>query len=138
MENNKRNLVYFEAQSMRELYGKMEEWQGENHKRLLSANIQREGNGFSCIALTNPSEVIIVDGSQHGGAAVQAIGNFVKINHLATVAQKCFPGSAQVQTATGFTPIAAIEAGDLVVSYRSDGTTTLRPVTRKLIHPHAK
>jgi hypothetical protein len=133
-ENNKRNLRYFEAQSMRDLYEGMESWQIEHQKRLLSVNIQREEHGFSCIALTNPSEVIIVDGSAHGGAAVRAVGGFFKINHLATVRQKCFPGTARVQTATGTRPIAEIEQGDLIVSYCSDGTTTLRPVTRKLAH----
>ena len=34
-DQNKRNLVYFEASSMRGLYDGMENWQIENRKRLL-------------------------------------------------------------------------------------------------------
>jgi len=44
---------------MRELYDLMEAWQILNHKRLLSLNVQRDGDTFCCIALTNPSEVVI-------------------------------------------------------------------------------
>ena len=46
----------------------------------------------------------------------------------------CFPAAARVLTATGYRPISDIEPGDLVVSYAPDGGTTLRPVTRKLVH----
>ena len=63
MSNNKRNLHYFEAASMRELFDAMEDWQIENKQRLLSLNVERDGDVLCCIALTNPSEVIIVDGS---------------------------------------------------------------------------
>ena len=34
-DENKRNLLYFESTSMRELYNCMEKWQIENRKRLL-------------------------------------------------------------------------------------------------------
>lgn len=71
MLDNKRNLQYFEAHSMRELFDAMQAWQEENKQRFLSLNVEREGNSFCCIALTNPSEVIIVDGSSlEEGAAV--------------------------------------------------------------------
>jgi len=69
-ENNKRNLLYFESPSMRELYHCMENWQNENHKRLLSTNIQKDGANFCCIALSNPSEVIICSGSGRNDAWV--------------------------------------------------------------------
>ncbi len=46
----------------------------------------------------------------------------------------CFPAGAQVLTSAGYRAIVEIEPGDLVVSYRSDGMATLRPVTRKLAH----
>jgi hypothetical protein len=58
--NNKQNLQYFEAASMRELFGAMQDWQIENKQRLLSLNVERDGDAFCCIALTNPSEVVIV------------------------------------------------------------------------------
>jgi hypothetical protein len=59
-EENKRNLQYFESTSMRELYESMEGWQDENKKRLLSVSIQKDEDKYCCIALTNPSEVVIV------------------------------------------------------------------------------
>jgi hypothetical protein len=64
-DQNKKNLVYFEANTMRELYDSMEEWQNDNGKRLLSTQIQRDADKLCCIALTNPSEVIICNGA-HG------------------------------------------------------------------------
>ena len=60
-EQNKRNLLFFEGSSMRELYDCMEEWQNTNQKRLLSVSIERDGGRFCCIALTNPTEVVITD-----------------------------------------------------------------------------
>lgn len=57
---NKRNLHYFEASSMSTLYDKLEDWQETNEMRLLSLNVQREGPKYCCIALSNPSEVVIV------------------------------------------------------------------------------
>ena len=56
---NKRNLQYFENASMKGLYGDMEVWQGINQKRLLSASIQKDGDMFCCVALSNPMEVAI-------------------------------------------------------------------------------
>ena len=66
---NKRNLVYFENPSMRGLYTSMEEWQEANNRRLLSVSIQPDGGNYCCIALTNPTEVVITsaDGKQHVG-----------------------------------------------------------------------
>ena len=66
----KRNLQYFEASSMRELYDLMNQWQERARKRLLSVSIQRDYDGaFCCIALTNPTEVVVTsaDGSRHAG-----------------------------------------------------------------------
>lgn len=64
---NKRNLVYFEDSSMRGLYDCMEEWQRANDRRLLSISIQQDGGNYCCIALTNPTEVVITsaDGKQY-------------------------------------------------------------------------
>ena len=66
---NKRNLVYFESPSMRGLYTCMEEWQQANNRRLLSVSVQQDGGKYCCIALTNPTEVVITspDGRRHAG-----------------------------------------------------------------------
>ena len=74
-DENKRNLQFFEACSMRELYDCMQTWQVANQKRLLSVNIQEDQGKFCCIALTNPSEVVITsyDGKHH--ATVSEFGN---------------------------------------------------------------
>jgi len=67
---NKRNLHYFEESSMRDLYAAIEAWQLESKHRLLSLDIQRDADRFCCIALTNPMEVIIMDGYGEGGVDV--------------------------------------------------------------------
>jgi hypothetical protein len=72
-DNNKHNLIYFEAASMKELYETMEEWQKTNQKRLLSTNIQKDDGKFCCIALSNPTEVIIC-GSRGNQAVVSNVG----------------------------------------------------------------
>jgi hypothetical protein len=59
--DNKHNLLYFEGNSMRDLYNSMEDWQNTNQKRLLSISIQYDNGQYCCIALTNPTEVILVD-----------------------------------------------------------------------------
>jgi hypothetical protein len=59
-DENKHNLHYFEGSSMRELYDSMKAWQDTNQKRLLLVSIQQDEGKFCCIALTNPSEVVIV------------------------------------------------------------------------------
>lgn len=68
--DNKRNLHYFEASSMRDLHAALDAWQVENKQRLLSLNVERDGDAFCCLALTNPTEVIIMDGRASGGASV--------------------------------------------------------------------
>jgi len=72
-DDNKHNLQYFESLSMRELFDLMEGWQNEHKKRLLSTNIQKDGDKFCCIALTNPSEVTIVGWSQ-ASESFQSVG----------------------------------------------------------------
>lgn len=71
MNKNKENLNYFEADIMKNLYTNMKIWQKQNQKRLLSLNIHHSDNKFCCIALTNPTEVIILDGGSYGGAQVR-------------------------------------------------------------------
>jgi hypothetical protein len=62
-DDNKHNLLYFEAPTMKELFETMENWQQNNQRRLLSTNIQQDQGKFCCIALSNPTEVIICNGS---------------------------------------------------------------------------
>ena len=71
---NKRNLVYFENSSMRGLYASMEEWQQANNRRLLSISVQQDGANYCCIALTNPTEVVIT--SADGGVHAQVFRDF--------------------------------------------------------------
>ena len=60
---NKRILLYFEDSSMRGLYDRMDEWQHANNRRLLSLSVQQDSGRYCCIALTNPTEVVITSGS---------------------------------------------------------------------------
>ena len=55
-DENKRDLLYFEAPSMRQLYEIMRSWQEDYEKRLLSLSIEKDGNKFCCIALSSPVE----------------------------------------------------------------------------------
>lgn len=59
--NNKKNVLYFEGNSMRDLHDNIDEWQEKNQKRLLSLSIEKDGGKFCCVGLSNPSEVTIVD-----------------------------------------------------------------------------
>lgn len=72
-EDNRRNLQYFEGSSMEKLFSAMDSWQAENRKRFLSMSIQRDGDSFCCIALTDtiPAEVIVVDGYFAHGVEVR-------------------------------------------------------------------
>lgn len=60
MTENKNNVYYFEGSSMNDLFMALQEWQDENKTRFLSLNVQQDDRKFCCIALTNPSEVVIV------------------------------------------------------------------------------
>ncbi|HTQ12308.1 MAG TPA: hypothetical protein VMH86_00430 [Rhizomicrobium sp.] len=75
-DDNKLNMLFFDSPSFRELYSKMDEWQKTNRKRFHSLAIQKEGDVYCCIALTNPAEVTIVDG---GGAYVSSHALQVKV-----------------------------------------------------------
>jgi hypothetical protein len=75
-DDNKRNLVFFESTSVRLLYDQMNEWQKTNRKRFHSVTVQTDGNLFCCIALTNPTEVIITD---VGGESAFISGNALQV-----------------------------------------------------------
>jgi hypothetical protein len=74
-EQNKRNIHYFESSSMHELFGSLQSWQNENNKRFLSISIEKDRGKFCCIALTNPTEVVITDkfGSSYAGVSFGAL-----------------------------------------------------------------
>jgi hypothetical protein len=74
---NKRNLVYFENPSMRGLYACMDEWQQANNRRFHSMSIQRDEGSYCCIALTNPTEVVITsaDGKNHAMVGSSSLGD---------------------------------------------------------------
>lgn len=76
-EDNKRNLHWFEAPSMRDLYASLDEWQTHHRKRFASLSVQVDGDTFCCIAVSNPTEVIIMDGEFHGGVDVR--GHALKV-----------------------------------------------------------
>jgi len=59
---------------MRVLYDGMQEWQHVNSKRLLSVSIQQDGGNYCCIALTNPTEVVLMNGSSLHSATVTSGG----------------------------------------------------------------
>ena len=71
---NKRNIHYFESSSMRELFGLLQSWQNESNKRFLSISIEKDGGKFCCVALTNPTEVVITDISGFSYARVSRAG----------------------------------------------------------------
>ena len=75
---NKRNILYFESDSMRSLYETMDKWQVENNKRLLSLNIQADQDNYCCIALTNPTEVVIC--GWNGGSEAWVIGGQLNVD----------------------------------------------------------
>jgi len=59
-DNNKNNLHFFAADSMRDMHRQLTKWQAENQKRFLSLEIQQDEGQFCCLALTNPTEVVIM------------------------------------------------------------------------------
>lgn len=79
-DSNKQNLVYFEASTMRALYSQMQEWQQANNRRLLSISTQRDAGVFCCIALTNPSEVVITSEWGYNHARVNDDGKLTVTN----------------------------------------------------------
>jgi hypothetical protein len=63
---------------MKGLYETMEEWQTISGKRLLSTNVQKDSGKFCCLALSNPTEVIICCGNGNEQAKV-SLGRLVVI-----------------------------------------------------------
>jgi hypothetical protein len=78
-EDNKHNILFFENSSMRGLHDAMERWQNENHKRFLSLSIQQDGETFCCIALTNPTEVVITNYGGGGNYAMVGNGGYLMV-----------------------------------------------------------
>jgi len=74
-DDNKRNIVYFEGETMRGLYESIDTWQESERKRLASLSVQVCDGKYCAIAVTNPTEVVIVDGRGPGQATVDKEGN---------------------------------------------------------------
>lgn len=74
---DRRNVLYFEAPSVRELYENMQRWQEAEDKRLLSVSIQLDGNKYCCIALSNPTEVVIAGVGTYNGALKVSVDNYM-------------------------------------------------------------
>jgi hypothetical protein len=77
---NKCNIFYFEAESLRGLYTRLDEWQKHNQKRFLSLSIHQDNGSFRCIALTNPMEVVITNESGVDKARISGGRLFVFTN----------------------------------------------------------
>ena len=60
MDDNKRNIVYFEGETMRGLYEAIDTWQESERKRLASLSVHMCDGKYCAIAVTNPTEVVIV------------------------------------------------------------------------------
>lgn len=76
-EDNKRNIMFFESSTMRGLYEQMDAWQVENRKRFHSASINKDGDAYCCIALSNPTEVVLVDTT---GESVYVYGHSLAVS----------------------------------------------------------
>ena len=74
-DDNKENLFFFIEPSMLALYQTLQRWQSTHKKRFLSLSIQREGDSVACLALTNPSEVVIVARDGANGS-YQEVGRY--------------------------------------------------------------
>jgi hypothetical protein len=71
---DERNLLYFEGNSVRNLYDQLDEWQRLNQRRLYSVSVLQEGHGYSAIALAHPLEVVITSASGKRHATVSENG----------------------------------------------------------------
>ena len=78
-DENKHNILYFEDTTMKGLFETMQQWQVSNQKRFLSTNIQKDNDRFCCIALTNPTEVVICDGSSVFGGQANVSGGKLNV-----------------------------------------------------------
>ncbi|MDQ2180468.1 hypothetical protein [Marinifilum sp. D714] len=79
--NNKNNILWFENESMKGLFDELQSWQLNNKKRFLSTEIQRDNGKFCCIALTNPTEVTLVDDEGYNLSGYSANPIKVKIGN---------------------------------------------------------
>jgi hypothetical protein len=78
MKNNKKNIYFFEAENTFQLFEKLKMWQDENEKRFLSVNVVKEGEKICCIALTNPTEVVITN--EYGSETVNVYAGHLQVD----------------------------------------------------------
>ena len=91
MDDNKRNIVYFEGETMRGLYEAIDTWQESERKRLASLSVQVCDGKYCAIAVTNPTEVVIVNGRRSGQAVEAFAARVTKDGELVTARWKDVP-----------------------------------------------
>jgi hypothetical protein len=85
MDDNKRNIVYFEGETMRGLYEAIDTWQESERKRLASLSVQVCDGKYCAIAVTNPTEVVIVNGRRAGKPHIEYQARVTENGELLTV-----------------------------------------------------
>ena len=101
MDDNKRNIVYFEGETMRGLYEAIDTWQESERKRLASLSVQVCDGKYCAIAVTNPTEVVIVNGRRVGKMHSEYQARVTSKGELLTV-----PETGEVEKPDGcFSPI---------------------------------
>ena len=90
-DDNKRNIVYFEGETMRGLYEAIDTWQESERKRLASLSVQVCDGKYCAIAVTNPTEVVIVNGRRSGQAVEAFAARVTKDGELVTARWKDVP-----------------------------------------------
>jgi len=84
-DDNKRNIVYFEGETMRGLYEAIDTWQETERKRLASLSVQVCDGKYCAIAVTNPTEVVIVNGRRGSKPPIEYQAMVTKNGELLTV-----------------------------------------------------
>lgn len=85
MDDNKRNIVYFEGETMRGLYEAIDTWQESERKRLASLSVQVCDGKYCAIAVTNPTEVVIVNGRRPGKPHIEYQARVTEDGELQTM-----------------------------------------------------
>jgi len=90
-DDNKRNIVYFEGETMRGLYEAIDTWQETERKRLASLSVQVCDGKYCAIAVTNPTEVVIVNGRRGSKPQIEYQAMVTERGELLTVRQFDIP-----------------------------------------------
>ena len=57
----KNNILYFKAATIQELYKQLNDWQKIEGKTIVNFSVHKEHDGYHCLVLTGPMEVVITD-----------------------------------------------------------------------------